>query len=112
MPVGDSLDFNTAEEVNDLTPEAIAFYEDRIRFAKELNSLLLNNATFQRFIKEYTEDYALTQLNNAHSFDNNSAIRFIEKFKARSHFLNFMHEVIEDGRKAVFELSDGREENL
>ena len=46
------------------------------------------------------------------SFDNNSAIRFVEKFKARSHFLNFMHEVIEDGRKAVFELSDGREENL
>ena len=68
------------------------------------------NATFQRLMKEYTDDFALTQLNNAHSFDNNSSIRFIEKFKARSHFLNFVRETIEDGRKASFDLNDGKEQ--
>ena len=61
-------------------------------------------------MKEYTDDFALTQLNNAHSFDNNSSIRFIEKFKARSHFLNFVRETIEDGRKASFDLNDGKEQ--
>jgi hypothetical protein len=97
---------------DEMSPEQLAYYEDRIQFAKDLNSLLSTNKTLQRFIKEYTEDYAITQLNNAHSFDGNSAVRFVEKFKARSHFLNFMHETIEDGRKMAFELQDGREEQL
>lgn len=93
-----------------LTPEQLAFYEDRIQFAKDLNNLLSTNKILQRFIKEYTEDYALTQLNNAHSFDNNSAVRFVEKFKARSHFLNFMHEIVDEGRKMAVELQeDGNE---
>lgn len=91
----------------EMTPEQLAFYEDRISFAKDLNNLLSTNKTFQRFIKEYTEDYALTQLHNAHSFDNNSAVRFVEKFKARSHFLNFIHEIVDDGRKMALELQDG-----
>ena len=98
------------EEVEGLTPEEQAYYEDRISFAKDLLSLTTTNATFQRLMKEYTGDFALTQLNNAHSFDNNSSIRFIEKFKARSHFLNFVRETIEDGRKASFDLNDGKEQ--
>ena len=98
------------EEVEGLTPEEQAYYEDRISFAKDLLSLTTKNATFQRLMKEYTDDFALTQLNNAHSFDNNSSIRFIEKFKARSHFLNFVRETIEDGRKASFDLNDGKEQ--
>ena len=97
----------------ELTPEQLAFYEDKIQFAKDLNNLLSTNKTLQRFIKEYTEDYALTQLQNAHSFDNNSAVRFVEKFKARSHFLNFMHEIVDEGRKMAFELQeDGNEKQL
>ena len=96
----------------ELSQEQLEFYEDRIQFAKDLNNLLTTNKTMQRFIKEYTEDYALTQLHNAHSFDNNSAVRFVEKFKARSHFLNFMHEIVEDGRKMAFELQDGSKEQL
>ena len=98
------------EELEGLTPEEQAYYEDRISFAKDLLSLATTNVTFQRLIKEYTDDFALTQLNNAHSFDNNSSIRFIEKFKARSHFLNFVRETIEDGRKASFDLNDGKEQ--
>lgn len=98
------------EEVEGLTQEEQAYYEDRISFAKDLLSLTTTNATFQRLMKEYTDDFALTQLNNAHSFDNNSSIRFIEKFKARSHFLNFVRETIEDGRKASFDLNDGNEQ--
>lgn len=90
----------------ELTTEQIAYYEDRIQFAKDLNNLLSSNLTLQRFIKEYTEDYALTQLQNAHSFDNNSAIRFVEKFKARSHFLNFLHEIVDEGRKMALELQE------
>ena len=93
-----------------MTPEEQAYYDDRISFAKDLLSLTTKNDTFQRLVKEYTDDFALTQLNNAHSFDNNSSIRFIEKFKARSHFLNFVIETIEDGRKALFDLSDGKEQ--
>lgn len=97
----------------ELTPEQLAFYEDRIQFAKDLNNLLSTNKILQRFIKEYTEDYALTQLHNAHSFDNNSAVRFVEKFKARSHFLNFMHEIVDEGRKMAIELQeDGNEKQL
>ena len=98
------------EEIEGLTPEEQAYYEDRISFAKDLLSLTTTNATFQRLMKEYTDDFALTQLNNAHSFDNNSSIRFIEKFKARSHFLNFVRKTIEDGRKASFDLNDGKEQ--
>ena len=98
------------EEVEGLTPEEQAYYEDRISFAKDLLSLTKTNATFRRLMKEYTDDFALTQLNNAHSFDNNSSIRFVEKFKARSHFLNFVRETIEDGRKASFDLNDGKEQ--
>ena len=98
------------EEVEGLTQEEQAYYEDRISFAKDLLSLTTTNATFQRLMKEYTDDFALTQLNNAHSFDNNSSIRFVEKFKARSHFLNFVRETIEDGRKASFDLNDGKEQ--
>ena len=98
------------EEVKGLTPEEQEYYKDRISFAKDLLSLTTKNATFQRLMKEYTDDFALTQLNNAHSFDNNSSIRFIEKFKARSHFLNFVRETIEDGRKASFDLNDGKEQ--
>ena len=90
----------------ELTLEQLAFYEDRIQFAKDLNNLLSSNLTLQRFIKEYTEDYALTQLQNAHSFDNNSAVRFVEKFKARSHFLNFLHETVDEGRKMALELQE------
>ena len=71
------------EELEGLTQEEQAYYEDRISFAKDLLSLTTTNATFQRLMKEYTDDFALTQLGNAHSFDNNSSIRFIEKFKAR-----------------------------
>ena len=98
------------EELEELTQEEQAYYEDRISFAKDLLSLTTTNATFQRLMKEYTDDFALTQLNNAHSFDNNSSIRFVEKFKARSHFLNFVRETIEDGRKASFDLNDGKEQ--
>ena len=98
------------EELEGLTTEEQAYYEDRISFAKDLLSLTTKNATFQRLMKEYTDDFALTQLNNAHSFDNNSSIRFIEKFKARSHFINFVRETIEDGRKASFDLNDGKEQ--
>ena len=98
------------EELEGLTQEEQTYYEDRISFAKDLLSLTTTNATFQRLMKEYTDDFALTQLNNAHSFDNNSSIRFIEKFKARSHFLNFVRETIDDGRKASFDLNDGKEQ--
>ena len=98
------------EELEGLTQEEQAYYEDRISFAKDLLSLTTTNATFQRLMKGYTDDFALTQLNNAHSFDNNSSIRFLEKFKARSHFLNFVRETIEDGRKASFDLNDGKEQ--
>ena len=98
------------EELEGLTPEEQAYYEDRISFAKDLLSLTTTNVTFQRLMKEYTDDFALTQLSNAHSFDNNNSIRFVEKFKARSHFLNFVRETIEDGRKASFDLNDGKEQ--
>ena len=94
----------------ELTQEELAFYEDKIQFAKDLLVLATTNVTFQRLVKEYTEDYALTQLNNAHSFDNVQAARFVEKFKARSHFLNYMQETIEEGRKASLDLSDGKEQ--
>ena len=98
------------EELEGLTQEEQAYYEDRISFAKDLLSLTTTNVTFQRLMKEYTDDFALTQLSNAHSFDNNNSIRFVEKFKARSHFLNFVRETIEDGRKASFDLNDGKEQ--
>lgn len=93
-----------------LSPEEKAYYEDKISFAKDLLSLATTNATFQRLVKEYTEDFALTQLNNAHQLNEAGVARFVEKFKARSHFLNFLQETIEDGRKASLDLNDGKEQ--
>lgn len=87
-----------------------AMLEDKVRFAKDLLTLSSTNETFKRLVKEYTEDFAMTQLGNAHSYDNAQSIRFIEKFKARSHFLNYISDAIEEGRKASFDLSDGKEE--
>lgn len=93
-----------------LTPEEEAFYNDKISFAKDLLSLATTNVTFQRLVKEYTEDFAVTSLNNVHQLNEAGVARFVEKFKARSHFLNFLQETIEDGRKASFDLNDGKEQ--
>ena len=69
-----------------------------------ISSLLVKIQSFAFFIRR--SSFPFSQQSSIISV----AIRFIEKFKARSHFLNFVRETIEDGRKASFDLNDGKEQ--
>lgn len=88
----------TEEDINDL--------QNTVDLAREITEFVDTNETFKKLVKMYTEDYALTQLHLAQNYEGQSAARFVEKFKARANFLNFLNEIREDGNNALMTLHE------
>ncbi len=79
--------------------EQIRYYDESIEL-RNLILRLLDNDDFKKFKKRYAEDYALSQLNNAHNYNQQGRERFAINFAGRSMFINFIQEAIEEGNES------------
>ncbi len=79
---------------------------EQLALANELK-MLLENETFKKIFQElYIDAFAITNLYNLHSYDDPARRRFVEKSLARSVFVKFIDDILEDGRMAQASLSD------
>ncbi len=61
----------------------------------------LQNPDFKLLFQElYIDAFAITNAYNMWSYDDAGRRRFLEKTLARSHFSNFIENILEDGRQA------------
>jgi len=63
---------------------------------------LLENKDFKSLFQDiFIDSFAITNTYNMWSYDDAGRRRFLEKTLARSHFSNFIEQVLEDGRQAI-----------
>jgi len=68
---------------------------------------LLNNEDFKKLFQEiFIDAYAITNIYNAWTFDDQTRRRFLEKTLARSHFTKFIDDILEDGKIALDSIRD------
>ena len=73
---------------------------------------LKQDPRFQLLFEEmYVDAYAITNIYNIHGYDDATKRRFFEKFTARSHFVKFMEDILEDGRNAQMSLQQEVDDN-
>ena len=68
---------------------------------------LIENDDFKKLFQEiFIDAFAITNTYNMWSYDDQARRRFLEKTLARSHFSNFIENILEDGRQAIDSLRD------
>lgn len=84
----------TEEEIN---AELLA-YRAGIDAGKTFERLL-NNSDFQLLLSLYVDAFALSQVNNLVNYKEGQRQNFLEQSVARSVFVNFINEIIDQGKK-------------
>ncbi len=88
--------------------------ELQVHHAEQLQSLIEDQRFKEIFSDLFIDAFAITNLYNAWSYDDAARRRYLEKSLARSVFLRFIDETLEDGRQAKISLRDeesDREDN-
>ena len=83
----------TEEEIN----AELSAYRASIDAGKTFERLL-NNSDFKLFLELYVDAFALSQINNVLNYKEEQRKNFLEQSVARSVFVNFINEVIDQGK--------------
>jgi hypothetical protein len=73
----------------------------KIEYAEKMQRLLQNEDFKDLFSGVFVEGYAMTNIGNLWMYDDQARRRFLEKSLARSIFLRFIDETLEEGRQAI-----------
>ena len=84
----------TEEEIN----AELSAYRAGIDAGKTFERLL-NNSDFKLFLELYVDAFALSQINNVLNYKEEQRKNFLEQSVARSVFVNFINEIIDQGKK-------------
>ena len=74
--------------------------EYKVEVAKELNYLLDSDVFKKIFMEGYVNNFALTTMHNIASTKPESRDRYMEAMLARSAFLQYIEDILEQGRQA------------
>ena len=80
--------------------------------AEAMNRLIQNDDFKKLFQEIFIDAYAITNVYNMWSYDDNARRRMLEKTLARSHFTHFIDEILEDGRQAIDSVMQEQETEL
>jgi len=79
--------------------------------AEKMQRLIAQQDFKDLFQELFVDAYAITNMYNLWSYDDQARRRFLEKSMARSQFTHFIDEVLEEGRQAIMSLQEEQEEN-
>jgi hypothetical protein len=85
--------------------------ELQVEMATAMKELLEDKRFKMLFQDRFVDAFAITNVYNAWTFDDQARRRFLEKTIARSHFTNFINEIIEDGQEAQLSLQSETNDN-
>jgi hypothetical protein len=81
----------------------------KIEYAEKMQRLLENDDFKALFSELYVEGFAMTNISNLWMYDDQARRRFLEKSLARSVFLRFIDQTLEEGREAVLSMREEQE---
>ncbi len=82
----------------------------KVDYANKMKKLMKNDEFKSLFLELYVDAYVMTNIGNLWMYDDPARRRFVEKSLARSHFLHFVDDTIEEGRQADMSLREAEEE--
>lgn len=81
----------------------------QIENAKMMQELVQDSKFKALFQDVYVDAFAITNTYNMWAYDDAGRRRFLEKTLARSHFVKFIDDILEDGRNAIQSLQEDKE---
>ena len=84
----------------------------KIENAEAMNRLLQNNDFKKLFSDLYIDAFAITNMYNLYTYDDQTRRRFLEKSLARSTFSAFIQDVIQEGREAKISKQDDLQDEM
>jgi len=79
--------------------------------AEKMARLIATQDFKDLFQELFVDAYAITNMYNLWSYDDQARRRFLEKSMARSQFTHFIDEVLEDGRQAIASINEETQED-
>ncbi|RLA59457.1 MAG: hypothetical protein DRQ78_10605 [Epsilonproteobacteria bacterium] len=90
--------------------EEIDNRQDQINNAEAMQRLVDNDDFKKLFNEIFIEAFAITNTYNFANYDDDTKRRTIEKMAARSHFTNFVEDVLNEGRAAIVSLHEEQDD--
>ena len=81
--------------------EVVDNRQEQIKNAEMMQSLIDDDRFKHLFQEIFIDAFAITNVYNAWTYDDTQRRSFLEKTMARSTFVRFIDEVLEDGRSAI-----------
>jgi hypothetical protein len=83
----------------------------KIEYAEKMQRLLENDDFKALFSELFVEGFVMTNIGNLWMYDDPARRRFLEKSLARSTFLRFIDQTLDDGREAILSMREEQEIN-
>ncbi len=85
--------------------------QEDIDNAEAMNRLVANEDFTKLFSEIFINAFAITNTYNIGNYDDATRRRTMEKMIARSHFSNFIEDVIQSGRDAIISINEEASED-
>ncbi len=95
---------------SDSQPELMDNRQDMIDKAEKMQVLIEDKNFKELFQDIYVDAFAITNMYNLHSYDDNGRRRFLEKALGRSIFVKFIDDILNEGREAIMSLQEELED--